>query len=368
MSASIGDVAQLAGVSVATVSRAIRGLPNVSPSTRDRVLRAAEQLQYSAHPHASRLAAGHTMTVGMAVPVLTQWFFAQVVAGAEGVLAASGYDVLLYSVPDNHAKQRFVDRMPFSKRVDGLIAVDLPFVSSEFERLTAQPVPLVTVGTSHDGAPSVTIDNVDGAVKATRHLVNLGHRRIGLITHHQPHALPFAAPLQRRRGYELVLAEAGITVRENLIAPGNLMAAARRVAPLETAQGSSRRGSLALQGGAEAMAQLLTVDRPPTAVFAESDEMAVGALKTVRDAGLHVPGDVSIIGFDDHDMAAYCDLTTVAQPVQQQGETAAALLVEHMHDDTGMRETTSVVLPTKIVVRATTGPHRSGRADIAAVP
>lgn len=345
VSASIGDVAQLAGVSVATVSRAMRGLPNVSPSTRDRVLRAAEQLQYSAHPHASRLAAGRTLTVGLAVPVLTQWFFAQIVAGAEGVLAASGYDVLLYSVPDTYAKQRFIDGMPFSKRVDGLIAVDLPFLSSEIDRLTAQPVPLVTVGTSHECAPSVTIDNVDGAVKATRHLLNLGHRRIGLISHLPPQALPFAAPLQRRQGYEMVLAEAGIRVRENLIVPGNF----------------------ALQGGAEAMAQLLVVDRPPTAVFAESDEMAVGALKTVRDAGLLVPDDISIIGFDDHDMAAYCDLTTVAQPVQQQGETAATLLLERMHDDTA-REATSVVMPTKIIVRATTGPHRGTRANIAAVP
>jgi len=346
VSASIGDVAQLAGVSVATVSRAIRGLPNVSPSTRDRVLRAAEQLQYSAHPHASRLAAGRTMTVGMAVPALTQWFFTQIVAGAEGVLAASGYDVLLYSVPDNYAKQRFVDGLPFSKRVDGLIAVDLPFLPSEVERLTAQPVPLVTVGTSHEGAPSVTIDNVDAAAKATRHLVNLGHRRIGLISHLAPQALPFAAPLRRRQGYESVLEEAGIEVREDLVTPGNF----------------------ALQGGAEAMAHLLTVDRPPTAVFAESDEMAIGALKTVRDASLQVPEDISIIGFDDHDMAAYCDLTTVAQPVQQQGETAATLLIERMSDDAGRGGMTSVVMPTKVVVRATTGPRRSTRADIAAVP
>lgn len=345
MTASIGDVAQLAGVSVATVSRAIRGLPNVSPSTRERVLRAAEQLQYSAHPHASRLAAGRTMTVGMAVPLLTQWFFTQIVAGAEGVLAASGYDVLLYSVPDTDAKQRFVDSMPFSKRVDGLIVVDLPFLQSEIERLTAQPVPLVTVGTSHDCAPSVTVDNVDAAVKATRHLLNLGHRRIGLISHLPPQALPFAAPLQRRQGYEQVLTAAGITVRENLIVPGNF----------------------ALQGGAEAMAQLLAVDRPPTAVFAESDEMAIGALKTVRDAGLRVPDDISIIGFDDHDMAAYCDLTTVAQPVQQQGETAAMLLIEHMHRVVEAGEMTSIVMPTKIVVRATTGPHHSTPASVAAV-
>ena len=100
-------VAQLAGVSVATVSRAIRGLPNVSPATRDRVLKAAEELHYVAHPHASRLAAGRTMTVGMAVPLLTQWFFTQVVAGAEAVLAANGYDVLLYGVPDpRHARLR----------------------------------------------------------------------------------------------------------------------------------------------------------------------------------------------------------------------------------------------------------------------
>ncbi|HSK90159.1 MAG TPA: LacI family DNA-binding transcriptional regulator [Euzebyales bacterium] len=343
MSASIGDVAHLAGVSVATVSRAMRGLPNVSPSTRDRVLRAAERLQYTAHPHASRLAAGRTMTVGMAVPVLTQWFFVQVVAGAEGVLAANGYDVLLYSVPDSDAKQRFVDRTPFSKRVDGLIAVDLPFLPSEIEHLTSRPVPMVTVGTSYRQAPSVTIDNLEAAATATRHLLNLGHRRIGLISHLRPQALAFAAPLLRRQGYERVLEDAGIRVREDLIAPGNY----------------------ALQGGAEAMAKLLTVDRPPTAVFAESDEMAIGALKTVRDAGLHVPGDISIIGFDDHEMAAFTDLTTVAQPAQQQGETAATLLLQRMVDDVHGTDMTSVVLPTRIVVRATTGPDRSSRHDLA---
>jgi len=116
-----------------------------------------------------------------------------------------------------------------------------------------------------------------------------------------------------------------------------------------------------LQGGAEAMAQLLSVDRPPTAVFAESDEMAIGALKTVRDAGLRVPGDVSIIGFDDHDMAAYTDLTTIAQPAMQQGETAATLLLDLMRDDpdrSGADDVTSVVMPTRLVVRSTTGPDR----------
>ncbi len=332
MTASIGDVAALAGVSVATVSRAIRGLPNVSPATRSRVLDAAAQLQYVAHPHASRLAAGHTMTVGMVVPLLTQWFFTQVVAGAEGVLAANGYDVMLYGVPDTRSMKRFVDEMPLSKRVDGLIVVDLPLLTDDFDRL-CEAGPLVSVGVASPRASSVTIDNEEAAATATRHLVNLGHRHVGLICHLPPQALEFTAPVQRRRGYERVLSESGIALREELIVPGNF----------------------ALQGGAEAMAQLLTVDRPPTAVFAESDEMAIGALKTVRDAGLHVPTDMSIIGFDDHDMAAYMDLTTVAQPALLQGETAATLLLGHMAEK-DPSEATSVVLPTKMIVRATTGP------------
>jgi DNA-binding LacI/PurR family transcriptional regulator len=343
VTANIGDVAQLAGVSVATVSRAIRGLPNISPATRERVLRAAEQLHYVAHLQAPRQVAGRTMTVGMAVPLLTQWFIAQVIAGAEGVLAASGFDLLLYSVPDDHAKQRFVDQLPFSQRVDGLIAVDLPFLPDEMDRLSDQAIPLVTVGTSYDCAPSVTIDNLDAAAKATRHLVELGHRRIGMISHFPPQALMSAGPLLRREGYERVLAEAGIAVREELIVPGNF----------------------AMEGGAEAMAQLLAVDRPPTAVFAQSDEMAIGALKTVRDAGLRAPNDISVIGFDDHDMAAFTDLTTVAQPVLHQGETAATLLLDRITGD-GSGEVTSVVMPTEVVVRATTGPARSSRTGMAA--
>ena len=336
MSASIGDVAQLAGVSVATVSRAIRGLPNVSPATRDRVLQAAAQLQYVAHPHASRLAAGRTMTIGMAVPLLTQWFYGQVVAGAEGVLAANGYDLLLYSVPDTPTFGRFLADAPFAKRVDGLIVVDLP-MTADHVRQMCRGGPVVTVGTASPCSPSVTIDNVEAAATATRHLVNLGHRRIGLISHLPPQALEFTAPPRRRAGYERVLREAGIALREDLIVPGNFV----------------------LAGGAEAMAQLLTVDRPPTAVFAQSDEMAIGALKTCRDAGLRVPGDVSVVGFDNHDMAAYTDLTTVAQPSMQQGETAATLLLGEMDDDRSGDDRTSVVLPTKLIVRATTAPVRA---------
>lgn len=339
MTVGIGDVAQRAGVSVATVSRALRGLPNVSPATRDRVLRAAEDLHYVVDPNASRLAAGRTMTVGMAVPLLTQWYFCQVVAGAEAVLAANGYDVLLYSVAGEQALGRFVRQMPFRKRVDGLIIVELPLGPGEFERIADQQVPVVSVGASHACAPSVMIDNCEAGATATRHLVNLGHERVGLISNLPDGVMHSLAPLRRREGYERVLEESGIGVRQDLIVPGNF----------------------SLEGGAEAMARLLAVDRPTTAVFAQSDEMAIGALKTVRDAGLQVPADMSIVGFDNHDMAAYTGLTTVAQPVLQQGETAATLLLGQIESPHQRGDMTSVVMPTKLLVRTTTGPPRAAR-------
>jgi LacI family transcriptional regulator, repressor for deo operon, udp, cdd, tsx, nupC, and nupG len=335
MSASIRDVADAAGVSVATVSRALRGLPNVAPSTRNRVLAAAADLRYIADPHASRLAAGRTRTIGVVVPLFTQWFLTQVIAGAEGVLNAAGYDLLLYNVSGAEARDRFLDRMPFRKRVDGLIAVDLPLTPAGLEALEMAGTPVAVVGIKTARFASVNIDNVAAGATATRHLANLGHARIGLIANLADEPMHFTAPLERRVGYQQVLAETGAEVRPELDVPGNF----------------------SLKGGAEAMAQLLSIGRPPTAVFAESDEMAIGALKTVRDAGLQVPGDVSIIGFDDHDIAGYTGLTTIAQPVMEQGELAATLLLEQI---AGGRSTDppAVVLPTKLVVRTTTGPPR----------
>jgi LacI family transcriptional regulator, repressor for deo operon, udp, cdd, tsx, nupC, and nupG len=336
VSASIRDVADQAGVSVATVSRALRGLPNVAPSTRNRVLAAAAELRYIPDPNASRLAAGRTRTVGVVVPLFTQWFLTQVVAGAEGVLAAAGYDLLLFNVSGPEARNRFLERMPFRKRVDGLIAIDLPMSAAELEALERAGAPVVVVGIRTDRFPSVNVDNVGAGAAATRHLVNLGHDRIGLIANLPDDPMHFTAPLERRAGYQRVLAEAGAETRPELDVPGNF----------------------SLKGGAEAMAQLLSIERPPTAVFAESDEMALGALKTVRDAGLRVPGDMSVIGFDDHDIAGYTGLTTIAQPVMEQGEVAATLLLEEIARGGRDEPPTNVVLPTKLVVRTTTGPPR----------
>ena len=339
MVASIGDVAVRAGVSVATVSRALRGLPNVAPSTRERVLKAADELHYVADPHASRLATGVSHTVGMVAPLFTQWFFTQVVAGAEAVLSAAGLDLLLYNAGGVEERARFLRTMPHRKRVDGLIVIGVWLSDEEQDRLVGSVGATVGVGLRSSCMPTVGIDNAGAASTATRHLVNLGHERIGLISGLSDDPLHFSAPLERRRGYQHALREAGLAYRADLDVPGNF----------------------SMKGGAEAMAQLLAADRPPTGVFAESDEMAVGALKTLRDSGLRVPGDVALVGFDDQEIAEYVGLTTIAQPALAMGEVAATMLLERIRG-ADRQQLPVVELPTKLVVRATTGPRRGPAA------
>lgn len=345
MAASIGDVAARAGVSAATVSRALRGLPNVAPLTRARVLEAAAALDYVADPHASRLATGRTRTVGVVVPLLSPWYLTQVVDGAEAALAAAGYDVLLYNVGRAEGRRHFLDTLPFRKRVDGIIVIDLQLSAADQAALqTAWDLPVVLVGVKSSHFPTVTIDNVAAAATATRHLINLGHERIALLSHPVDGPAACSAALDRRLGYQQALLERGIAVPPELDVPGD---------------------GYTLHGGAEAMAQVLALESPPTAVFAESDEMAIGALKTVRDAGLDVPGDLSLVGFDDHPVAEYLGLTTVRQPAAQQGSAAARLFLDAIPTGQAGRPQPQVVLPTKLCVRRTTAPLRSAAAPAA---
>ena len=313
MADNIDEVAARAGVSTATVSRALRGLPNVSERTRARVERAAAELGYVVSPHASRLASGRTGTVGVVVPYVTRWFFAQVVTGAEAVLREAGLDLLLYNLGDELGRERFFDTVPLRRRVDAVLVLCLPLTARDTAVLQTLNLPVAIVGAMVDGFASVLIDDARGAKAAVQHLLNLGHRRIGLISGNAAGNDPlgeepmhFTTPVQRRLGYREALERAGVTVDPALEAPGQFT----------------------VEGGAQAMADLLCLPSPPTAVFAESDEMAMGALRTLRRAGLRVPEDMSIIGFDGHDMADLFDLTTIVQPVVRQGEIAARLLLD----------------------------------------
>lgn len=344
MPVNVEDVAARAGVSVSTVSRALRDLPSVAQHTRERVQRIALELGYVSSPSASRLATGKTCSIGVVVPLMHRWFFGQVIAGISAVLREAGYDLLLFEVGDVEGRNRFFDRPTLRGRVDAVIVIDLPLEEAELATLRALDVPVATLGTRFEGFHSVGIDNLQAASTAVRHLINLGHERIGLISQENRVNAPMPFPDSRDRGYRGTLEEHGIEHDPRL----------------------ECHAPFGVEGGTEAMTRLLSVPHPPTAVFAEFDEMAFGAIRAVRRAGLRVPEDVSVIGFDDHQMSELLGLTTIRQPVREQGCQAALLLLDALESaastqDTTGDQTSAITMPTSLVIRDSTAPPRKGR-------
>ena len=337
MVASIEDVARRAGVSIATVSRALRGLPDVATSTRDRVLSAANELNYVASPFAARLASGRTTTVGLVVPFVNRWFFAEVIDTVETALRHAGYDLLLYNLGDEDGRGRFFEVMPMRKRVDGVLVASLVLDDAEFTALTELSRPVGLLGLERDGFLSARIDDVAAARTAVDHLVGLGRRRIALIGGDTDDPMAFTPPLHRRDGYRDALREAGLPIDPRL----------------------ERLGYFTVEGGRAAARTLLALPERPTAIFAESDEMAYGALREIRDAGLRVPEDVAVIGFDDQPLSELLDLSTIRQPVADQAlDVTTRLLAQVAQVAEEPAETPTppaVVLPTELVVRGSTG-------------
>lgn len=306
---SIVDVAQRAGVSVATVSRALRDMPNVSKTTRDRVLRAAAELNYAASPLASGLVTGRVRAVGVVLPYAGRWFFAEVVRGIEEALRGHGYDLSLHVLAGASRRREFFESLPVRRRVDAILVVALPLDPVEVEVLRTLHVPLACVAEPVAGMHGERVDNVSAARLAVQHLVNLGHRRIACIGGDMDGPERFSVPGLRTEGYRLALGEAGIEVRP----------------------GWERDGRFTARGGELAMTALLSQPGGrPTAVYCQSDEMAFGALRALRRSGLRCPDDVSIVGMDDHELSETFDVTTVAQPVAVQGAAAARWLVARL--------------------------------------
>ncbi|WP_405520922.1 LacI family DNA-binding transcriptional regulator [Streptomyces canus] len=337
MTVSITDVARAAGVSASTVSRALRGQPGVSDEVRAQIAAAAASLGYTASRSASSLASGRTLTIGVVAPFVGRWFFGTVLDAAENVFGAAGYDVLLYNLGSPETRKRFFTMMPVRKRVDAVLSL-LVHDEDEADALRSLGVPLATFWTApRPGFTVVGIDDRAGAQSAVRHLVNLGHRRIGMIGGTSG-PLHWTTPVERRQGYLDVLADAGIP----------------HDPALET------DGGYTVEGGEHAMTELLAAPRPPTAVFAQSDEMAMGALRALRLHRLKAPDDMSVIGLDDHELAEVIGLTTIAQPVAGQGAEAARLLLRQLQEpDAGPPG--HVQVPTRLILRDTTAPPHPRR-------
>ncbi|WP_419862930.1 LacI family DNA-binding transcriptional regulator [Candidatus Poriferisodalis sp.] len=328
----IGDVARAAGVSTATVSRALRGLPHVASATRQRVLTAAAELDYRPNLPAARLAAGTTNTIAAAVPDPAAWFNATIVGALGRHTTAAGYDLLLSGVANSDERRRFIELNGVrSGRSDAVVLIDVavgPDVASAF---VAQGGCAVTVGFRTAALSSVTVDNVAVGRTATELLLDNGHRRIGLLSLSSGDSLNFSIPSRRAEGYARAHSAAGLTPDPAMtVSTSNSWAEARRAAHV-------------LLGAAE----------PPTAIFAMCDEQAFGAMLAARDLGLSVGDDLSLVGVDDHDQSRLVGLTTVRQHVADQGVAAAELVLRSLEAATPAPQ--HIQLDTELIVRDSVG-------------
>lgn len=332
---SIDEVARRAGVSTATVSRALSGRGQVSDATRARVETAAADLGYVVSASASSLASGRTRNIGVLVPFLDRWFFSTVLSGTAAALMRRGYDITLYSLSADPEQRRSVfETFLRRQRVDGVIAVSIELGDEETGRLRELGLPVIAIGGPNPRLTTLTVDDVAVARLATEHLIGLGHHDIAHIGASPEFDIDFHIPTQRRQGFERALADAGIPARSSLFEPADFT----------------------IEGGFRAAKQLL--GRPgehPTAIFAASDEMAIGALLAARELGYRVPEDLSIIGIDGHELGEFFRLTTVDQFPYGQGERAAdAILDELEAPDAPAPRHEPGQLPYELIVRGTT--------------
>ncbi len=304
---TINDVARLAKVSTATVSRVLHDTDNVKQATRDRVIKAIETLNYQPNILARQFRRSETRSIVVVFPDITSPFYSKVLLGIEAVAHRYNYQVLLGNTRNNPEREyQYLDLLR-EKQVDGMILLTSRIDQADVAEIASQ-FPIVLAGDYFEGlqVPMVAIDNISGARKITEHLIKQGHERIAF----------FQGPMYRNfskdrwNGFRQALASYDLQIYENYILEGNYT----------------------VDSGYALTLRILDLNPRPTAIFASNDQMAVGAIKAAQDMGLRVPEDLAIVGFDDIDMASICEpeLTTIAQPKHVIGEQAMELLYQQM--------------------------------------
>jgi len=305
---TIADVAADAGVGVGTVSRVINGSEQVRAATLHAVLDSIDRLGYRPSHAAAALVRGTPRTVAVMVAYLTRPSTVVRVASALAVLEEQGYDTIVCNVDGPLERDRHLEALLPTHRADGVLAICLPFSREQLGQFSRAGVALVTVDAANPGVPQTIIDDVLGGRLATEHLIGLGHRRIGFVgdrTFSKPPAgLGFTSSALRLRGYKQALAAAGIEAEAGLI----------------------QRGPHDAASAAEHAAELLKSADPPSAIFATSDTQAIGVLAAADRLGVPVPGQLSVVGFDDIDSAAFLGLSTIRQPLERSGAEGARRL------------------------------------------
>ncbi len=328
---TLAHVARIAGVSQMTASRALNDRPGVSQETREEILRVAANIGYVVNRSAQKLSGGRNGIIGIVTPTLDNEFVGELIIGVGRAARVAGYETFVYTVfdEDRHSHQSVLGLM--KQFTDGVVAI-LPRDSIYFDALAAANVPVVVIDQrgALAGFPSISVDNYGGALRAVEHLAELGHTRVAFISGDES----IEGVRDRRRGYLDAIARFRLADDPGLIA----------------------QGDLSQMKAFDAASQLLALPQRPTAIFAANDLSAFGVIAAAREAGLKVPHDVSVIGFDDIPMAAqvHPPLTTIRQPFAPMGRAAVNTLMAQI----GSTESVAprIVLPAELVIRQSTGP------------
>ena len=325
------DVARAAGVSVNTVSRALAGKPDVSPETRARVLEVAERLGYRPNKLAQGLRSNKTFTIGVIVTDIANPFFAELVKGVEEAARQNGYSIILEDTSESPEQEARAIEVMLSQRVDGLLLTPVQSQVEVVKEVLKSKIPLVLMGRYFPDleAPYVVSDDFQGAILATEHLIELGHRDIA----HVAGPLHISSAQDRLSGYRQALQEHGIPAREGFVLAG----------------------AVTLRDGYEAGRELLKLDPLPTAVFAYSDLVAIGLMQALMEEEVEIPGDVSLVGYDGIEFSAYTKvpLTTVRIPKRTLGQQAVEMLLKILRDGY-LPDKCGQKLQVELVVRSST--------------
>lgn len=306
MASTIYDIAKRAGVSIATVSRVFNQSNSVSEPTRKKVMKVAEAVGYHPQAYAQGLASRKNNTIMAVVPVISNYFFMEVLGGIQDKLGELGYELSIFNVTANENMFEQVEHVLKRRWAEGYLFISIHLDEKQWIQLKKYSMPITLVDEHFEGFDSVSVDNVQGAYRATKSLLDKGYKRVSMLS-----ALKSSKPIRDRlMGYQKAINEKGIGFSESLVVSGE----------------SLYRDGFTERGGYEAMIKMLAMDNPPDACFCASDIQAVGALKAMKDVGKRMP----IIGYDDIELSEYIGLSTIRQPMRDMGFYATQNLIERM--------------------------------------
>jgi LacI family transcriptional regulator len=334
MKVTIYDVAKRAGVGIATVSRVLNDSPSVSVSNRQKVLNAIHDLNYQPNSSARHLARGDTYTIGIMSPFIGYSWFSDRIRGIQDTLMLTDYDLVIFSIGNAEQMNEQFRSMSKFKFVSGMIIISMGVTDEDVQRFEEWKAPVVLLDSFHPKLPCVTIDDVGGGYKATRHLIDLGHRRIAFVGGQFVNPFGFTSDGERYEGYRKALSESNIPL-----------------IPSYVITDAHERDS-----GYHTTKELFNLPSPPTAIFATNDIVALGVMEAVIHSGRKVPDDVSLIGHDDNLLANYYQLTTVFQDFYQSGAKAADLLTKILTEEIVERQV--VTMSGDLILRNSTAKSR----------